>query len=66
MTWPELVSLGLVAAWNLRTYAFVWMAATPGRSAAHGAGLSGEQTAASIRQLLADRSPTRVAGRGSR
>jgi uncharacterized protein (TIRG00374 family) len=30
MTWPELVILGLLAVWNLCTYAFVWMAVTPG------------------------------------
>jgi putative heme transporter len=29
MTWPELVTLGLLAVWNLCTYAFVWMAVTP-------------------------------------
>jgi putative heme transporter len=32
MTWPELVTLGLLAVWNLCTYAFVWMAVTPGLS----------------------------------
>jgi sugar phosphate permease len=30
MTWLELTTLGLLAAWNLCTYAFVWMAVTPG------------------------------------
>ena len=30
MTWPELTTLGLLAVWNLCTYAFVWMAVTPG------------------------------------
>jgi uncharacterized protein (TIRG00374 family) len=30
MTWPELVTLGVLAAWNLCTYAFVWMTVTPG------------------------------------
>jgi uncharacterized protein (TIRG00374 family) len=30
MTWQELTILGLLAAWNLCTYAFVWMAVTPG------------------------------------
>jgi putative heme transporter len=30
MTWLELTILGLLAAWNLCTYAFVWMAVTPG------------------------------------
>jgi uncharacterized protein (TIRG00374 family) len=32
MTWLELVTLGLVAIWNLATYAFVWMSVTPGLS----------------------------------
>ena len=30
MTWPELTTLGLLAIWNLCTYAFVWMSVTPG------------------------------------
>src|SRR5215212_9140656 len=30
MTWLELATLGLLAVWNLCTYAFVWMAVTPG------------------------------------
>jgi putative heme transporter len=30
MTWLELTTLGLLAIWNLCTYAFVWMAVTPG------------------------------------
>jgi putative heme transporter len=30
MTWRELATLGLLAVWNLCTYAFVWMAVTPG------------------------------------
>ncbi len=30
MTWTELATLGLLAVWNLCTYAFVWMAVTPG------------------------------------
>jgi uncharacterized protein (TIRG00374 family) len=30
MTWPELTTLSLLAIWNLCTYAFVWMAVTPG------------------------------------
>jgi putative heme transporter len=29
MTWLELTILGLIAIWNLATYAFVWMAVTP-------------------------------------
>src|SRR5512132_3496415 len=30
MTWQELAILGLLAVWNLCTYALVWMAVTPG------------------------------------
>ena len=30
MTWQELATLGLLAVWNLCTYALVWMAVTPG------------------------------------
>jgi putative heme transporter len=30
MTWLELATLGLLAIWNLCTYAFVWMTVTPG------------------------------------
>src|SRR5215217_2873296 len=30
MTWQELATLGLLAVWNLCTYAFVWMTVTPG------------------------------------
>ena len=30
MTWRELAILGLLAVWNLCTYAFVWMSVTPG------------------------------------
>jgi uncharacterized protein (TIRG00374 family) len=30
MTWIELVGLAAIAAWNLVTYAFVWMTVTPG------------------------------------
>ena len=30
LTWLELTTLSLLAAWNLCTYAFVWMAVTPG------------------------------------
>jgi hypothetical protein len=30
MTWQELAILGLLASWNLCTYAFVWMTVTPG------------------------------------
>jgi hypothetical protein len=32
MTWLELATLGLLALWNLCTYAFVWMSVTPGLS----------------------------------
>src|SRR5512132_2308458 len=32
MTWTEEAVLALIAAWNLATYAFVWMAVTPGLS----------------------------------
>jgi uncharacterized protein (TIRG00374 family) len=32
MTWLELSTLGLLAIWNLCTYAFVWMSVTPGLS----------------------------------
>ena len=30
MTWIELAGLAVIAAWNLVTYAFVWMTVTPG------------------------------------
>jgi putative heme transporter len=30
MTWLELTTLGLLAVWNLCTYAFVWMSVAPG------------------------------------
>ena len=30
MTWMEDAVLAAIAAWNLATYAFVWMAVTPG------------------------------------
>jgi uncharacterized membrane protein YbhN (UPF0104 family) len=32
MTWLELTTLAVIAAWNLATYAFVWMSVTPGLS----------------------------------
>jgi hypothetical protein len=32
MTWLELTTLGLLATWNLCTYALVWMSVTPGLS----------------------------------
>src|SRR6266511_2351072 len=35
MTWLELTILGLLAVWNLCTYAFVWMSVTPGLSFGH-------------------------------
>ena len=30
MTWMEEAVLAVIAVWNLATYAFVWMAVTPG------------------------------------
>jgi hypothetical protein len=36
MTWLELSTLGLLAIWNLCTYAFVWMSVTPGLSFGRG------------------------------
>jgi Cu/Ag efflux pump CusA len=30
LTWLELTTLGLLAVWNLCTYAFVWMTVIPG------------------------------------
>jgi hypothetical protein len=30
MTWTEEAVLALIAAWNLATYALVWMSVTPG------------------------------------
>jgi uncharacterized protein (TIRG00374 family) len=35
MTWLELTTLGLLAIWNLATYAFVWMSVTPGVGFGH-------------------------------
>jgi uncharacterized protein (TIRG00374 family) len=35
MTWLEDVTLAAIAAWNLATYAFVWMSVTPGLSFWH-------------------------------
>jgi uncharacterized membrane protein YbhN (UPF0104 family) len=32
MTWLELATLAAIAAWNLASYAFVWMSVTPGLS----------------------------------
>ena len=32
MTWTEDAALAAIAAWNLATYAFVWMSVTPGLS----------------------------------
>jgi len=32
MTWTEDAVLALIGAWNLATYAFVWMSVTPGLS----------------------------------
>jgi putative heme transporter len=45
MTWLELIILGLLAIWNLATYAFVWMAVTPGLSFRHGFMLTQSATA---------------------
>jgi len=45
MTWLELTILGLLAIWNLATYAFVWMAVTPGLSFRHGFMLTQSATA---------------------
>jgi hypothetical protein len=36
MTWTELATLGLLAIWNLCTYAFVWMTVTTHRSSVLG------------------------------
>jgi putative heme transporter len=35
MTWMEDAVLAVIAAWNLATYAFVWMSVTPGLSFGH-------------------------------
>src|SRR6266508_3801045 len=40
MTWLELTILGLLAVWNLCTYAFVWMSVTPGLSFGHAMGMT--------------------------
>jgi uncharacterized protein (TIRG00374 family) len=45
MTWLELIILGLLAIWNLATYAFVWMSVTPGLSFRHGFTLTQSATA---------------------
>jgi putative heme transporter len=45
MTRLELTLLGLLAIWNLATYAFVWMAVTPGLSFRHGFMLTQSATA---------------------
>jgi putative heme transporter len=45
MTWLELAILGLLAIWNLCTYAFVWMTVTPGLSFAHGMVMTQSATA---------------------
>ena len=48
MTWLELTLLGLLALWNLCTYAFVWMAVTPapGLSFGHAMVMTQSSTAA--------------------
>jgi uncharacterized protein (TIRG00374 family) len=45
MTWLELTTLGLLAIWNLCTYAFVWMTVTPGLSFPHGMVMTQSATA---------------------
>jgi len=45
MTWLELTTLFIVAVWNLATYAFVWMAVTPGLSYPHATVLTQSATA---------------------
>jgi putative heme transporter len=45
MTWLELTILGVLAVWNLCTYAFVWMSVTPGLSFGNGMGMTQSTTA---------------------
>ncbi len=45
MTWLELTILGLLAVWNLCTYAFVWMSVTPGLSFGHAMVMTQSSTA---------------------
>src|SRR6266511_2786209 len=45
MTWLELAILGLLAVWNLCTYAFVWMSVTPGLSFGDGMVMTQSTTA---------------------
>jgi putative heme transporter len=45
MTWLELTLLGLLAVWNLCTYAFVWMSVTPGLSFGNGMVMTQSTTA---------------------
>jgi putative heme transporter len=45
MTWLELTILGLLAVWNLCTYAFVWMSVTPGLSFGNGMVMTQSTTA---------------------
>ena len=45
MTWLELSTLGLLAMWNLCTYAFVWMSVTPGLSFGRGMVMTQSTTA---------------------
>src|SRR6266540_4947770 len=45
MTWLELTILGLLAVWNLCTYAFVWMSVTPGLSFGDGMVMTQSTTA---------------------
>ena len=45
MTWLELTTLAVIAAWNLASYAFVWMSVTPGLSFWHAMTMTQSTTA---------------------
>jgi putative heme transporter len=45
MTWLELTILGLLAIWNLATYALVWMSVTPGVGFGHAMAMTQSATA---------------------
>jgi len=45
MTWLELTLLGLLAVWNLCTYALVWLSVTPGLSCGHAMVMTQSSTA---------------------
>jgi putative heme transporter len=45
LTWLEMATLAAIAGWNLCTYAFVWMAATPGLSFWRAMGMTQATTA---------------------